>query len=392
MVPSLTGVWRLDAVRCWDPMIAALQLFVFLGLPFFAWWGCRRWRVLGLLSPVMVVFAGGILFGNLARFGDEAEVLTRAVAGVSVTLSIALLLVSADLKRWLRLARMTLVASSLAIATVMVLAVALAPVFTPYGDDIWQVSGMLAALFTGGQVNMAAVAAALDVDPMTFGIVISSQVPVGGAYLTLLLFAGARIFGSFLTPFQSAPEGVEPMEDPPRPTIAGVAKSLQLAGAVLAASVGLSGLVPAGLGESLTILAVTTAGILLSFVPRLRRIPGAYETGEYLLLVFSGAVGSLAIWDRLAGARPAIFFYVLVLGLGAVIVHALLCRLCRVDRDTTIITVVAALYGPPFIGPVASALGNREIVVSGLIAALAGLALANYLGLAVAYAVRALLP
>jgi uncharacterized membrane protein len=372
-------------------MIAALQLFVFLGLPFFAWWACKRSRLLALLSPVMMVYGGGILFGNVARLGGQAEALTESVAGVSVMLAIALLMVSADFKRWLRLASVTLLALSLIIVTVMVLAGALALAFAPHTDHAWQVAGMLTAVYTGGTVNMAAVAAALDVDPITFGVVNSADIAFGGSYLAFLFVAGGRVFGWFLPPFQYAPEGLEPAEEPPRPTIVGVAKSLLLAGAVLGAAAGLSRLAPPGVGQPLIILAVSTLGLLLSFVPPLRRTAGAYETGEYMLLVFSGAVGSLATWDKLDAAEPLLFVYVLMMALGSISIHALLCRLFRIDRDTTIITSVAALYGPPFIGPVASVLGNREIVVSGITAGLVGLAVANYLGLAVAYGVRALL-
>jgi len=372
-------------------MTAALQLLVFLGLPLFAWWACRRSRLLALLSPVMVVYGGGILFGNLARIGDEAEALTHSVAGVSVMLAIALLMISSDFRRWLRLAPVTLLAFSLMIATVVVLAGALALVFAAYTDHAWQVAGMLTAVYIGGTVNMSAVAAALGVDPITFGVVNSADVAVGGVYLAFLFVAGGRVFGWFLPPFPGTPEGMASLEEPPRPTLIGVVKSLLLAGAVLGVAVGLGQLAPAGMGEPFIVLAVSTLGILLSFAPRLRHTAGAYETGEYMLLVFSGAVGSLATWDKLDRAEPALFVYVLTMALGSVTVHALLCRLCRIDRDTTIITAVAALYGPPFIGPVASTLGNREIVVSGITAGLVGLAVANYLGLAVAYGVRTLM-
>lgn len=342
-----------------------------------------------MLSPVMVVYGGGILFGNVARIGAEVEKLTQTVAGVAVMLAIALLMVSADFKRWLRLAPITLLASTLAIATVVVLSSALAPLFTPYAPDAWQVAGMLVGVYTGGTANMAAVAAALDVDPITFGVVHSSDVLICGIYLAFLFAVGGRVFGWFLPPFQGAPEGLEPMDEPPKPTRKGVVQSFGLATVILGVAAGIGELVPPGLNEPVIILGVTTLGIALSFVKKLRLTPGAYETGDYLLLVFSGAVGSLATWDKLGHAEPALFVYTLVVVLGSVLVHAVLCKLFRVDRDTTIITSVAALYGPPFIGPVASALGNREIVVSGITAGLVGLAAGNYLGLAVAYGVKA---
>jgi uncharacterized membrane protein len=60
----------------------------------------------------------------------------------------------------------------------------------------------------------------------------------------------------------------------------------------------------------------------------------------------------------------------------------------RVDTDTVVITSTAAVFGPPFVGPVAAAINNREIVVSGMTTGVVGLALGNYVGLAVAYLLR----
>jgi uncharacterized membrane protein len=66
-------------------------------------------------------------------------------------------------------------------------------------------------------------------------------------------------------------------------------------------------------------------------------------------------------------------------------VHVALCRLSRIDRDTTVITSTAALFGPAFIGPVSVRFGNRAVFVSGLMSGLVGYAVGNYLGLLVAW-------
>lgn len=67
------------------------------------------------------------------------------------------------------------------------------------------------------------------------------------------------------------------------------------------------------------------------------------------------------------------------------------CALFRVDRDTCVITSTPALYGPAFVAPVALRLGNRVLVAPGVTAGIVGLAAGNYLGLGLAWAVRALL-
>ncbi len=68
----------------------------------------------------------------------------------------------------------------------------------------------------------------------------------------------------------------------------------------------------------------------------------------------------------------------------------LLAMVFRIDTDTTIITSTAGIYGPAFIIPVAEGIKNREVVVSGLTCGLAGYAIGNYLGFAVAWLLRAL--
>ena len=57
----------------------------------------------------------------------------------------------------------------------------------------------------------------------------------------------------------------------------------------------------------------------------------------------------------------------------------------RIDRDTVIIASTAAIFGPAFIGPVANAIGNRDIIAMGIALGLIGYAIGNYFGLGLAY-------
>jgi len=63
----------------------------------------------------------------------------------------------------------------------------------------------------------------------------------------------------------------------------------------------------------------------------------------------------------------------------------LLAALFRIDRDTFLFTSVAALYGPPFIGQMASITNNRQLIFSGIAMGLLGYAIGNYLGIGWAY-------
>jgi uncharacterized membrane protein len=61
-----------------------------------------------------------------------------------------------------------------------------------------------------------------------------------------------------------------------------------------------------------------------------------------------------------------------------------------VDADTHLITTTSFIFSPPFVPVVAASLKNREVIVSGMITGITGWVAGNYLGLALAYALRAL--
>jgi uncharacterized membrane protein len=75
---------------------------------------------------------------------------------------------------------------------------------------------------------------------------------------------------------------------------------------------------------------------------------------------------------------------------GAIIVHLLLAKACKIDADTALITSTAGIYGPAFIAPTADALKNREVVLPGLICGILGYAIGNYLGIGIAFVLKAL--
>lgn len=387
-------------------MITVLQVVFFVATPGLIIWLCNRSKILDAISPVVLCYILGILFGNVAGLDQVgvaevaaatpgefmgAEKTTNLIASIGVIFAMGLLLASTDFKKWLRLAPVTLLGSVLAMVSVVVVSGGTALVFRAFSDELWQVAGMLVGVYTGGTVNLAAVARAVQVDPVTWGVVHTSDVVICGVWFLALLGAGPWFFGLFLPKFKKRGEEVDLDEDETRIGWLDVLKSLGV-GVGLAAVPLIGSQLLAMINPSLegpvAILGVTTLAILASFVRPIREVVGLYETGDYMLLVFCVAVGSLATWTRLANAEVFLMVFTGVVVLGSVAMHTLLCVLFRVDRDTTIITSVAALYGPPFVPPMAVALKNREILVSGVTSGLVGLAAGNYLGLAVAYGVR----
>jgi uncharacterized membrane protein len=369
----------------------ALHIAFFVLAPALASEAARRWRPAHVLGPVVLCYVLGILWGSQDWLPVPAA-LAEQVAGAGVAMAIALMLLALDVRAWRHLARDTTVGALLAFLSSALTCAAGAWLFQDHVAEAWQVAGMLTGVYVGGTVNMAAIATALGVSQPYFVSVSTAEMAIGGAYYFFLLICGARLFGWFLrvpAPAQGAAGSAAPAPAPgARPRVRDVAAALLVGVAIVGAALGGSQLAPAGARDPVLIFLVTTLAIALSFQPRVRRMPATYPTGEYLLLVFCVAVGSLARPRTLADIEPMLLAYMAVAMLGAIAVHALACALLRIDRDTCIITSTAAIYGPPFVPAVAMRLENRALVISGITAGIAGLALGNYLGLAVAALMR----
>ena len=87
----------------------------------------------------------------------------------------------------------------------------------------------------------------------------------------------------------------------------------------------------------------------------------------------------------------SMMFFVSFCVFGSLLLHGIFCRIFKIDTDTYIITSVSAICSPPFVPVVASALKNKEIILSGLTTGIVGYAVGNYLGISLAYIFKAML-
>jgi uncharacterized membrane protein len=375
-------------------MLEAVQILVFLGAPALVLLACVQSKLLTALSPVVLCYAFGIVWGNalpVAWRGSDST--TEMVAGLGVILALTALLASTDFGRWLKQAPMTTLGASLAIVASVAVTVVAATMSYPYIPGVWKISGMLVGVYTGGTINLAAIAHALEVDPVTWGVVHTSDVIVTGIWYLVLLMVGPKLYGWVLRTDRPGPNHFEKtVEGSAYPVRTfNIIRSSLLTLLIAAPALGLGQLATwwsSALEGPVSMVAATTFAIVASFVPRIRSLPGLSFVGDYLLLVFCVAVGTLATWDRMAHADPTLLIFTAIVVLLAVAVHLLLSRVFGVDRDTALITSVAALYGPPFVPAIARTLRNQEALVSGVTSGLLGLAIGNYLGLGVAYGLR----
>jgi uncharacterized membrane protein len=377
-----------------------------LAVPALTIGAARRWSALDAVGPVVLCYAAGVALGNvgLVSPGGSAAATAGLVQTVTVALAIPLLLVGMDLRAWSRLARPALLSFGLAIVSVIAVTAVVAS-RVDLGARSDQIAGMTVSVYTGGTANMAAIGTALGVPETTFVALNAADLFVGALYLLVLLSVAQRALARFLP----APQRIDAVDDPELAAVtdpfAAIPRARHVAGAIAlgAAIVGIVAAVTFGTlspivdGEPVldsdafataVVLGITTFGLGLSFVRRVRERPGTYVTGQYLFLVFAVAIGSSANLRELARSFTSVVPYIAAVMAGSVALHLVFAWLLRIDHDTAIITSTAAVFGPPFVGPVAAALRNPDVVPSGMMTGVLGLALGNYVGLAVAALLR----
>jgi len=313
---------------------------------------------------------------------------------ITILLAIPLMLFSANVKEWGRLARGTIKSLLIGFFSVLVVIVAGFFIFRGWGmDDLWKVSGLLVGVYTGGTPNLASLKMVLDVDADTYILTHTYDLIIGVFYLTFLISVGKTLFHRFLPkfPIPLDPVNVKDLDgkDPfwgilRRKKFLPLLKAYGFAIIILAVGFALSQIVPEGSVMVVVILSITTMGILASLIPSINRIDKTFESGMYLILIFSIVVASMADVRNFAGLTPGLFAYVTMAVFGSLILHVLLSKLFRVDSDTTMITSVAFICSPPFVPVIAGAIGNRHIVITGITIGIIGYAVGNYLGYLVA--------
>lgn len=375
-----------------------LQALLIVVLPAVALWLDKHVRPAQWLGPVVLCYGFGIVLANVGWTAHKPTLST--IQSATVVLAIPLLLFSANVVAWLKLAPKTILSFVLMIVAAVTSALITYKLLGSWLKESWQMAGMLVGMYTGGTVNTIAIGKALEVPKPFYVLVTSADIMIGGVWLLFILSIAQRFCLLFLPPFQSTEPPEEPKPDKTTEPLAALSEVLPrrqrykelgfavgLSIAIVAISAGGSFLVYGDVLDLPVILTLTTLGIVASFFPRVRSLSWSFEAGDYLMLMFCVAIGfevNFAMMVKSFSTLKILLLYTGCLMFGALLIHFALAALFRIDADTTLITSSAGIFGPPFIGPIARALKNRQLIVSGLTMGIAGLAIGTYLGVAIA--------
>jgi uncharacterized membrane protein len=319
----------------------------------------------------------------------------RAIARYLLPASLALLLLSSELRAIARLGRTALTVMAVGMAGIMLGGIAGFYALRPWlPPEAWKAVGALVATWTGGSANLVAVANALSLAPELQGVLIIVDTVVAYTWMGLLISFAARqeAFDRWTGADRSAVEGVgqrlEADVAEKRPaTVAEMTLMVGLAIVLTAVCLKVGALLPP-VGQVLNafswaIVLLTTTALLLSLTPLARLERAGASTvgyaGFYLLLASVGAQGDL----RRVIAQPQF----VLLGVIVIVVHAaLLFAAIKLLRAPIFFLGAAsqACVGGYSSAPLVAAIYHPAMAPLGLLLAVLGNVAGTYLGLIVA--------
>ncbi|MEM9718734.1 MAG: DUF819 family protein [Bacteroidota bacterium] len=367
-----------------DWIFITFQIICYFGIPLLLLIGEKHIAIIRKLGPVVLCYGMGIALGNIPGWQQHAHI-GEQVYQVAAILAIPLVLFSADLLSWAKLAKGTLLSFAFAALAACMSSFLAYYLIGHQLDYSGELTGMSVGVYTGGTQNLTAIGVGLGVPAELIAKANVADTIVSAVYLLLVL----SVLPSFLSrilpsyTYQQSPDSTEVTQPIPF-TFLHVFKGLGWAILCLLVSFGISRVLPLNPGPVI-ISSVTAFGLLCSLLPKVRNLPGTFSTGEYLLLVFCIAIGAQIRLDFITQDVVPLLVFFIVGAYVAVLIHFLLVYFAKIDSHTFLITSVAGIFNPIFIAPVARKLGNKEIIAPGMTAAIVGYAIGNFLGLAIAW-------
>ncbi len=385
-------------------------LAIYLLFPIIIVSAFHKCKILQRVGTVILAYAVGVIMALTGFVSFEAGTVEAATFGsiqktimnLAVPIAIPLMLFNCDFKLWTRSLPKTVMALVGGIVAIFVAVVSGFFVFRNFDvPDIENVAAMMTGIYTGGTMNFNALGAALEVNPTTITLVLTFQMLVTFPFIMFITAGGYKFFRKLL-PFPDETVAIDTskigkMQEHgienygcmlnrkvfPRTMI-----GLLISVCFLAVGAGLSLLITGKLNELVIILTITTLSILASFSKKVRDLPKTFELGMIFILVFSIVVSSQFDPYNIDTSAITLGCFVLYIMLVSIVTHIIFCRFAKVNGDLYTVAQVGLFCSPPFIPPIVGAMGNKKVLISGIVIGLIGYAVGTYLGVGISYLLR----
>lgn len=373
-----------------------ILIAIYFATPALVLWLARKWSIIGKIGPIMVLYALGMILGNIPFATEQMAVLQDFLPNILIPLAIPMMLFGCNFAKGEARLQLKLVISGF-----ISVAAAVALGYLLFGHKVTEgaeIGGIISGMYTGGTLNAAALQAIFAIKSESFILVNSYDIIISFCYFIFLFSFGIRLFRrmygqqAVLNAEITEAESQDASNHNPYKVLLtkdGIKQLLKTVGVTLivaAASGGVAILMPEGWFMVVFILLLTTLGVVCSFIKPIKALTVSYDLGIYLIYIFSMVIASMADFSNLniAGGINQ-FAFMTVAVFVSLTLHALLCRVMKVDADAMVISSVAFINSPPFVPMAAAAMRNKEVIVTGLSVGVVGYAIGNHFGVLMCY-------
>ena len=378
---------------------STLITLIFLLSPALVLWLCRRVPALDKIGPIIILYALGIILGNIPWKPVEMEAVQDLATSASIALALPMMLFGCRFSRN-EIGQQFKVCLSGFFSVFVAIIIG----YLIYGYRIKEgaeIGGIMSGMYTGGMVNAGALQSIFDVDETAYNIMCGYDVIISFLYLIFLVSVGYKFFrwayGEKQNHTLTAEERRELEEHIAQQkrnpykglwSKAGMRELAKIVGfAIIVVGFAAVATLPfsAEWFDLVFFLSISTLGIVFSFLKPVQRLERSFDIGMYLIYIFSIAMASMADFSTLnlsEGLNQIGFLVVAVFG--STLLHALFCRIMRIKADAMVASSVAFINSPPFVPMVVMAMKNKSVLIIGLGAGIVGYAAGNYFGVVMA--------
>ena len=383
-----------------DSLITSTQglLFIILLMVAFSLW-LQKFKVFKSLGPVLTVVVIGIILSN-THIVPISHDLYGSISTYCVQAGISICLLSMNVTELKKLNRQPVIALVSAIASVCAVAIGLGIIFAPHMVEGWKCAGMFVGTYTGGTPNLTAIATGVDCSRETLAAANAADYVVSTP-LMVAMFAAPAFFKASkkwnkLWPYSFTQEeleegGSEHLMADKEWSIKDIAWLLTIGfGVAFVTTAVAQRIFPDTFWKAGRLLLVTTVSICLAQLKPVKKLRGNLDLGLFISLCFLATIGFAVDIKQFIGSAFIMTLYVFLMLIGCTLLHFIICRIFKIKYEYVLLSMVGCIVDGPTASLTAAGGGWKSLINVGLIMGVIAGACGNYVGIFVAYAVKAI--
>ena len=375
------------------------MLTVILMMVAFSLW-VQKFKLFKYVGPALTVIILGMILVNL-HIVPGAQDVYGVVITYCVPMSISIYLLNVNLKELAKLSGKALVALLSAVFSVCLMATLFGAVFGGKMFEGWKIAGMFVGTYTGGSGNLTAIAVGLDAANDTIAAANAADYVIGMPTL-FLMFAAPALFQNvkFLKkvwPYEleekdQVGEGDHPvLMGDEKWSIKDIAWLLAISVLIVTVATKLSAFMPSDFASAGRVLLISTFSIIAAQIPFVSRLRGNINLGLFFGLMYLAIIGFSVDLASFFSSTMIITVFCFCVIIGSILLHLLISRLCKVPYEYVILGITGAIADGTTASLVASSAKWNRLISVGLLMGVVGGVCGNYLGILVAYVIRAII-